>query len=378
MGFPRQEYWSELPFPSPQDHPNPGTEPASPTLQADTLPILNAKSKSSLEGICHKFQNPSMDFQMMVVTLITHRLYERVIFFHTTKPFSWFFSYSQSKGSWRPLGLQPTAKMRPHSHLGQGLRTTPLGVGREVCHHQSQLPEEGAGTRGKEWLVLGCEFCSALLGQAHAATWFPLQHQRTETCPLRHPGGRLKLRPCVLGVRRMFPAYHSYRNICAQQFPAELLWKFTVFDCFQNFSLLSLRQGGLKAASELLQEVREITVSRVWMKCGIRVWEVSLEPCVLQTSIDWSILPSLLIQSTYTCWAWCELTLRWIKIWVRVGLQRANNLVRSNQWSKMIQIIKYYLFGNQETPMKWQPCIIYIYIYTKGKQSYWFCKYHLE
>lgn len=205
-------------------------------------------------------------------------------------------------------------------------------MGRGFCHHQSQLPEEGAGTRGKKWLVLGHEFCSALLRQTHAATWFLLQPQCTEARPLRHPGGRLKLRPCVLGARRMFPAYHNYRNICAQQFPAELLWKFTVFDCFQNFSLLSLRQGGLKPASELLQEVREITVSRLWMKCGIRVWEVSLEPCVLQTSINWSILPSLLIQSTYTCWAWCELTSQKIKIWVRVGLQRANNYVRSNQW----------------------------------------------
>ena len=29
MGFPRQEYWSELPFPSPGDPPNPGIEPAS-------------------------------------------------------------------------------------------------------------------------------------------------------------------------------------------------------------------------------------------------------------------------------------------------------------------------------------------------------------
>ena len=37
MEFSRQEYWSRLPFPSPGDLPNPGTEPGSPTLQADTL-----------------------------------------------------------------------------------------------------------------------------------------------------------------------------------------------------------------------------------------------------------------------------------------------------------------------------------------------------
>ena len=37
MGFPRQEYWSGLPLPSPGDLPDPGTEPKSPVLQADSL-----------------------------------------------------------------------------------------------------------------------------------------------------------------------------------------------------------------------------------------------------------------------------------------------------------------------------------------------------
>ena len=37
MGFSRQEYWSGLPFPSPEDLPNPGIKPRSPTLQADAL-----------------------------------------------------------------------------------------------------------------------------------------------------------------------------------------------------------------------------------------------------------------------------------------------------------------------------------------------------
>ena len=32
MGFPRQEYWSDLPFSFPGDFPNPGIEPASPAL----------------------------------------------------------------------------------------------------------------------------------------------------------------------------------------------------------------------------------------------------------------------------------------------------------------------------------------------------------
>ena len=38
MGFSRQEYWSGLPFPSPEDLPDPGIEPRFPTLQEDALP----------------------------------------------------------------------------------------------------------------------------------------------------------------------------------------------------------------------------------------------------------------------------------------------------------------------------------------------------
>ena len=37
MEFSRQEYWRELPFPSAGDLPDPGTEPRSPSLQADFL-----------------------------------------------------------------------------------------------------------------------------------------------------------------------------------------------------------------------------------------------------------------------------------------------------------------------------------------------------
>ena len=42
MGFPRQEYWSRLPFPSPGDLPDPGMESTSPessALQTNSLPL---------------------------------------------------------------------------------------------------------------------------------------------------------------------------------------------------------------------------------------------------------------------------------------------------------------------------------------------------
>ena len=37
MEFCRQEYWGGLPFSSPGHLPNPGIEPRSPTLQADSI-----------------------------------------------------------------------------------------------------------------------------------------------------------------------------------------------------------------------------------------------------------------------------------------------------------------------------------------------------
>ena len=43
MGFPRQEYWTGLPFPPPGDLPNPGIKLASlmsPTWQVGSLPLL--------------------------------------------------------------------------------------------------------------------------------------------------------------------------------------------------------------------------------------------------------------------------------------------------------------------------------------------------
>ena len=46
MGFSRQWYWSSLPFLPPRDLPDPGTEPKSPALQADSLPSkLQGKPK---------------------------------------------------------------------------------------------------------------------------------------------------------------------------------------------------------------------------------------------------------------------------------------------------------------------------------------------
>ena len=55
MEFSRQEYWGGWPFLSPGDLPNPGIEPRSPALQADSLPSEPGKPISLNLTYTHKF-----------------------------------------------------------------------------------------------------------------------------------------------------------------------------------------------------------------------------------------------------------------------------------------------------------------------------------
>ena len=56
IGFPRQEYWSGLPFPSPRDLPDPRIEPMSPALQADSTNWITREDRE-------------VDKQMLLYTL---------------------------------------------------------------------------------------------------------------------------------------------------------------------------------------------------------------------------------------------------------------------------------------------------------------------
>ena len=68
MEFSKPEYWSGSPFPAPGDLPNPGIEPRSPALQADSLPAeppgkpknTGVGSLSFLQGI-YLTQEPNWD-----------------------------------------------------------------------------------------------------------------------------------------------------------------------------------------------------------------------------------------------------------------------------------------------------------------------------
>ena len=65
MGFPREEYWSRLPFPSPKDLSNPEIKlvsPVSPALQVDSLPwAIRAKSITKYLLSAYKVKNILVD-----------------------------------------------------------------------------------------------------------------------------------------------------------------------------------------------------------------------------------------------------------------------------------------------------------------------------
>ena len=63
IGFPRQEYWSGLPFPSPGGLPEPRMEPSSLAWQADSLPLSHL---GSLEQVEKQFINQLIDLLINV------------------------------------------------------------------------------------------------------------------------------------------------------------------------------------------------------------------------------------------------------------------------------------------------------------------------
>ena len=68
MEFPRQEYWSGLPFPSLGDLPYPGVEPMSPALQADALPLSHLEIKGIQSIIT--FLYPQGPFYNMIIKYV--------------------------------------------------------------------------------------------------------------------------------------------------------------------------------------------------------------------------------------------------------------------------------------------------------------------
>ena len=100
MGFPRQKYWSGLPFPPPVDLPDPGIKlksPASPALHADCL---------SLNHICNSLN----DRWLVDITMVTVQFWltslptlQEKIRFTTIVQFNPFSQYTRMLFDFFPL-----------------------------------------------------------------------------------------------------------------------------------------------------------------------------------------------------------------------------------------------------------------------------------
>ena len=73
MEFPRQEYWTGLPFPSPEDLPDPGIELLSPAQQADSLTLSHQESPRNIlwKNMNELFGQPNA---LMILRLIDVKL----------------------------------------------------------------------------------------------------------------------------------------------------------------------------------------------------------------------------------------------------------------------------------------------------------------
>ena len=68
-GIFRQEYWSGLPFPPPEDLTNPGTEPVSPALQADAL-LYHLSHQGSIHLIYVYLTNNKIQYDKVIYSTL--------------------------------------------------------------------------------------------------------------------------------------------------------------------------------------------------------------------------------------------------------------------------------------------------------------------
>ena len=86
-GFPRQESWSGLLFPSPGDLPNPGIKPGSPALQTDALPsnvthftnVANVTNVTHMNEMIRAMESPEASVTSLWETLTSFPWWESVL-----------------------------------------------------------------------------------------------------------------------------------------------------------------------------------------------------------------------------------------------------------------------------------------------------------
>ena len=105
MEFSRQEYWSGLPFPSPGNLPNPGTEPRSPALQTDTLPSEPPGKPLFRKGIIYYVEFPVLYSRPLAIVLyiVVFICSEKAMAPHSSTP-AWKIPWMEEPGRLQSMG----------------------------------------------------------------------------------------------------------------------------------------------------------------------------------------------------------------------------------------------------------------------------------
>ena len=74
MRFPRQKYWNGLPFSSPGDLPDPGMDPTSSVLQANSLPLSHQGSPKKYTVGSNKISTQDPCFTRPVLQPLSYRI----------------------------------------------------------------------------------------------------------------------------------------------------------------------------------------------------------------------------------------------------------------------------------------------------------------
>ena len=119
-GFPRQGYWSGLPFPSPGDLPNPGIELASLAL-AGRFFTTEPRGKSETQGMHRPITSEQMKTGQWDLVGLDARLRHR--------------AWSDRQGRWGEVGCTLEKRTRPRWALRSGARKRASG---DLCANSGQ------------------------------------------------------------------------------------------------------------------------------------------------------------------------------------------------------------------------------------------------
>ena len=145
MGFSRQEYWGGLPFPSPGDLPNPGTEPGSPALQTDALPSEPPGKSLWTSSVLQRkgrMVKRAVRRHSGIAQPLGARLFER-----------WFLKVSLAQRLWaRMLLLRCRGKTTPQSCRNETATQKCVGGAASTpeCRHRA-LSQRGLFSRFTTW-----------------------------------------------------------------------------------------------------------------------------------------------------------------------------------------------------------------------------------